>query len=153
MPRAKKPPAHPLEEAGARRGDLPGAIAPQLATLLSAVPTVGEWSYEIKFDGYRLMVRLQAGTPTLITRGGHDWTDRMKDLKKSLAGLPVDTAWFDGEVVVLNSGGLPDFNALQNAFDRRSTTNLTYFVFDLLYLNGYDLREVRCGPGARCSPS
>ena len=77
----------------------------------------------------------------------------MKDLKKSLAGLPVDTAWFDGEVVVLNSGGLPDFNALQNAFDRRSTTNLTYFVFDLLYLNGYDLREVRCGPGARCSPS
>jgi bifunctional non-homologous end joining protein LigD len=113
-----------------------------VVVLASAAPTRGEWSYEIKFDGYRLMVRLQAGTPTLITRGGHDWTDRMKDLKKSLAGLPVDTAWFDGEVVVLNSRGLPDFNALQNAFDRRSTTNLTYFVFDLLYLNGYDLREV-----------
>jgi bifunctional non-homologous end joining protein LigD len=66
----------------------------------------------------------------------------MVSLPKAPSSLPVDTAWLDGEVVVLNSGGLPDFNALQNAFDRRSTAELTYFVFDLLYLNGYDLREV-----------
>jgi bifunctional non-homologous end joining protein LigD len=99
MPRSRKKPSPPLEETGAHRAELPAAIAPQLATLVSAVPTLGEWSYEIKFDGYRLMVRLQAGKPTLITRGGHDWTDRMKDLQKSLSGLPADTAWLDGEVV------------------------------------------------------
>jgi bifunctional non-homologous end joining protein LigD len=142
MPRAKKPRTHPLEEAGAHASALPEAISPQLATLVSAVPTMGEWSYEIKFDGYRLMARLRDRLPTLITRGGHDWTDRMGGLRQALAGLPVETAWLDGEVVVLNSGGLPDFNALQNAFARSSTANLTFFVFDLLYLNGYDLREV-----------
>lgn len=58
------------------------------------------------------MVRPRNGTPTLITRGGHDWTYRLKDLLKSLAALPVDTARLNGEVVVLNSAGLPDFNAL-----------------------------------------
>src|ERR1700675_1367622 len=106
MTRARKTPAHPLAEAGARRSALPEAILPQLATLVSGIPKSGEWSYEIKFDGYRLMARLQDSLPTLITRGGHDWTDRMVSLRMALAGLPVDTAWLDGEVVVLNSGGL-----------------------------------------------
>jgi bifunctional non-homologous end joining protein LigD len=136
MPRARKAKAHPLEGAGARRTAMPETISPQLATLASSPPARGEWSYEIKFDGYRVMARLQDRLPRLFTRGGHDWSERMGGVRQALAGLPVENAWLDGEVVVLESGGICDFNALQNAFDRRSTTNLTYFVFDLLYLNG-----------------
>nr|WP_318290045.1 DNA ligase D [Paraburkholderia sp. BL8N3] len=95
-----------------------------------------------KFDGYRLMCRIEDGRAKLITRGGHDWTDRMPKLAGAIESLPVDSAWLDGEVVVLSESGLPDFNALQNAFDRRSTAELTYFAFDLLYANGRDLREL-----------
>lgn len=128
MPKTRKATRHPIEDAGARRAALPEAVSPQLTTLVSAVPTRDEWSYEIKFDGYRLMVGFQNQLPTLFTRGGHDWTDRMGSLRQTIAGFPADTAWLDGEVVVLDSGGLPDFNALQNALDRRSTADLTYFV-------------------------
>ncbi|MDR5799005.1 MULTISPECIES: DNA ligase D [Caballeronia] len=120
---------------------MPDAIAPQLATLAKAPPTVGEWSYEIKFDGYRLMCRLERGQARLITRGGHDWASKMPALAREIETLPSETVWLDGEVVVLNDSGLPDFNALQNAFDRRSTSDLTYFAFDLLFINGQDMRE------------
>jgi bifunctional non-homologous end joining protein LigD len=99
MARAKKPRPHPLEEAGAVRASFPQAIAPQLASLVSAPPTQGERSYEIKFDGYRLMVRLENRKPALLTRGGHDWTDKMAGLREALSSLPAETAWLDGEVV------------------------------------------------------
>ncbi|WP_350029236.1 DNA ligase D [Caballeronia sp. AZ10_KS36] len=121
---------------------LPESIAPQLATLASRPPATGDWLYEIKFDGYRLMCRIDGGRATLITRGGHDWTDRMTALASAIESLPVDSAWLDGEVVVLTESGFPDFNALQNAFDRRSTAQLTFYAFDILFLNGRDLREV-----------
>lgn len=119
---------------------LPAAIRPQLAALAKRPPAIGDWAYEIKFDGYRLMCRLEDGRARLFTRGGHDWASRMPALAREIETLPVETAWLDGEVVVLNDSGLPDFNALQNAFDRRSTAALTYFAFDLLFLNGRDLR-------------
>nr|WP_132459049.1 DNA ligase D [Paraburkholderia sp. BL8N3] len=121
---------------------MPEAIGPQLATLARRPPATGDWTYEIKFDGYRLMCRIEAGRAKLITRRGHDWTDRMPKLAGELDSLPVESAWLDGEVVALSESGVPDFNALQNAFDRRSTQALTYFAFDLLYLNGRDLREL-----------
>jgi bifunctional non-homologous end joining protein LigD len=121
---------------------LPESIAPQLATLASRPPTNGEWSYEIKFDGYRLMCRLDSGRVKLITRGGHDWTNKMPALANAIEAIPVDSAWLDGEVVVLTESGVPDFNALQNAFDRRSTAQLTFFAFDIPFLNGRDLRAV-----------
>lgn len=89
------------------------------------------------------MCRIEGGRAKLITRGEHDWTDRMPKLAGVIEALPVDSAWFDGEVVALSESGVPDFNALQNAFDRRSTQALTYFAFDLLYLNGRDLRDFR----------
>ncbi|KXU84352.1 hypothetical protein CR51_42220 [Caballeronia megalochromosomata] len=121
---------------------LPESIAPQLATLARRPPASGDWLWEIKFDGYRLMCRLEAGRVKLITRGGHDWTEKMRTLATAFEEMPVDNAWLDGEVVVLTETGIPDFNALQNAFDRRSTAQLTFFAFDIPFLNGRDLREV-----------
>src|SRR5260370_41616089 len=88
-----------------------------------------------------MLCRLENGTVQILTRNGHDWTDRMPRLRDVLAKLPVDNAWIDGEAGVLDSAGVPNFNALQNAFDRRSTSEIIPFLFDLLYSNGTDIRE------------
>jgi bifunctional non-homologous end joining protein LigD len=126
---------------GAVKAALPATIAPQLASLATVAPTSGQWLYEIKFDGYRLMTRIEAGVPRLITRGGHDWSAKMPHLVKALQGLGIDSAWLDGEIVVLGKDGTPDFNALQNAFDRSRTASIDYFLFDLPYFEGHDLRR------------
>lgn len=132
--------------AGAVRSPLPERIAPQLATLATHAPARPEdWSYEIKFDGYRLLARFENGTLTLHTRNGHDWSAKMPALHRALSRLEVDSCWLDGEIVVMNDAGLPDFSALQSVFDARfpdASDPVTYFVFDLLYLNGVDLRPV-----------
>ena len=126
--------------AGALKAPNPAAIGPQLATLATGVPPAGDWRFEIKLDGYRLMTRIEKGEPRLITRGGHDWTTKMPGLARELAGLGLSSAWLDGEIVVVDGPGLPDFNALQQAFDRRKSEHIVYFLFDLPYLNGHDLR-------------
>lgn len=128
--------------AGAVEAPLPDSIAPQLATLATGIPATGTWTYEVKFDGYRVAARIEDGKPRLITRGGHDWSAKMPQLLAELEQMKLGTAWLDGEVVVLNAQGLPDFNALQKAFDGRSTAELVYFVFDLPYFEGYDLRAL-----------
>jgi bifunctional non-homologous end joining protein LigD len=128
---------------GAVKSELPKQLSPQLATLSARVPASGSWIYEIKFDGYRIMARIDQGCATLWTRGGNDWSARMPVLVKELEGLGISSAWLDGEVVVLGTGGLPDFNALQNAFDQpRSSATIDYFLFDLPFYEGYDLRKV-----------
>ncbi|MDP9651026.1 ATP-dependent DNA ligase [Paraburkholderia caledonica] len=134
-------PARVAAQADQSEGGPPALIQPQLATLVDRPPKGGDWSYEIKFDGYRVMTRIEGGIATIFTRNGHDWTERMPRLADACNGLQVDDAWLDGEAVVLDSSGQPDFNALQNAFDRRSTAEIVMFVFDLLWLNGTDLRE------------
>jgi bifunctional non-homologous end joining protein LigD len=125
---------------GAVKAPNPVSIAPQLATLATGVPTAGTWLFEIKLDGYRLMTRIEAGRARLITRGGHDWTRKMPSLAREIESLGVDSAWLDGEIVVLGHRGVPEFNALQRAFDQRSAEQITYFLFDLPYLEGHDLR-------------
>ena len=120
---------------------LPAKLGPQLATL-ATVPPAGEWLVETKFDGYRLMVRIDHGKPKLITRGGHDWTAKMKSLAAAIEALGIDSAWLDGEIVVMNDAGVPDFNALQNAMDTQSSDAIDYFVFDLPFHGGRDLRQV-----------
>jgi bifunctional non-homologous end joining protein LigD len=127
---------------GAKRVPLPAKIAPQLATAATSVPSGGPWLCEIKLDGYRIGARIDGGEVTLITRGGHDWSDRMPHLVKALQALKLESAWLDGEVVVLDENGLPHFNRLQNAFDQRRTKEIRYFLFDAPYLNGLDLRGV-----------
>ena len=128
----------------ARKARLPAELPPQLATLVSATPP-GEWIAEAKFDGYRLMARVDKGKVRLITRGGNDWTDRLGTLAEAVAGLGLDNGWLDGEIVVLRDDGAPDFNLLQNAIGhpkRRAQADLVYFLFDVPFLNGHDLREV-----------
>src|SRR4030095_12824802 len=115
-------------------------VSPQLATLVSAPPTGAGWAYEIKFDGYRILARCDGGKVQLFTRNANDWTAKMESLAREVSLLPAKTAWLDGEVVVLGDDGLPKFNALQNAFDSAGTEHIVYFVFDVLYLNGKDLR-------------
>jgi bifunctional non-homologous end joining protein LigD len=122
------------------RGAMPTMIEPQLATLARQPPSHGDWSYEIKFDGYRMMSRIQNCDVRLITRNGYNWTDRMPKLRDALDALSVHDAWLDGEAVVLNAAGVPDFNALQNAFDRLGKAQIVLFVFDLMWMNGTDLR-------------
>jgi bifunctional non-homologous end joining protein LigD len=126
---------------GARAAPLPRTIAPQLATAATSVPSGGPWICEIKLDGYRIVARVDGGDIKLITRGGHDWSERMPHLVAALKALELESAWLDGEVVVLDNG-LPHFNRLQNAFDKRRTGEILYFLFDLPYLDGMDLRAV-----------
>lgn len=101
-----------------------------------------EWAYELKLDGYRLMSRIEDGHVRLLTRNGHDWTERLPHLEKALAGLGLQRSWLDGELVVLDEEGRPDFQALQNAFEEGRGENILYVLFDLPYHAGEDLRDV-----------
>ena len=123
-------------------GTMPTVIEPQLATAARQIPAHGDWSYEIKFDGYRMMTRIEDGVVRFITWSGYDWTDRLLRLREAFGELKVQNAWLDGEAIVFNAAGYPDFNALQNAFDKRSTSDIILFAFDLLWLDGADLRPL-----------
>jgi bifunctional non-homologous end joining protein LigD len=124
---------------GARRAPLPRWVEPELATLVQAIPTGDEWLHETKFDGYRALCRIENGRARWLTRSGHDWTPKFASLSPALEALPVKAALFDGEVVVFSDDGTTRFQDLQNAF-RDGNRRLTYCVFDLLHLDGYDLR-------------
>ncbi|NWE79725.1 DNA ligase D [Pseudomonas yamanorum] len=119
---------------------LPDQFAPQLATLVDHAPD-GDWVYEIKFDGYRILARIRGGEVRLFTRNGHDWTDRLPRQAKALEALKLKDSWLDGEVVSLNAEGLPDFQALQNAFDIGRSLDIVYYLFDAPFLEGRDQRE------------
>ncbi|RIJ12769.1 DNA ligase D [Pseudomonas sp. 91RF] len=136
---ARKPASGKL--VGAHKARIPAQLKPQLATLVDSAPE-GNWSYEIKFDGYRIMARIDHDDVQLFTRNGHDWTHKLPEQAQALAALGLESAWLDGEVVVTNENGIPDFQALQNAFDDSRSSDILYYLFDLPYLNGVDLREV-----------
>ena len=120
---------------------LPMRLAPQLATPTAKLPTGEGWIIETKFDGYRLLARIVDARVHLITRNGHDWTRKLASLAKEVEKLDISEGWLDGEIVVLRDG-LPDFNALQNAIDGRHNDSIIYFVFDVPYWEGWDLRRV-----------
>ncbi len=122
---------------------MPPGIELQLATLRKSPPVGVGWLHEIKFDGYRMLCRIDGGDIRLITRGQLDWTKRLSYLAGDLLELPVKSAWLDGEVVALRADGVSDFSTLQSAFRKKATSQLTYSVFDLLYVDGYDLRRCR----------
>jgi bifunctional non-homologous end joining protein LigD len=126
----------------AAKVSLPAALSPQLATLVDQPPQdPAEWLWELKFDGYRLLARIERGKARLYTRNGHDWTDKMPRLAQAIATLPLKSGWVDGEVIVLDAHGVPDFQALQNAFDGQATESLIFYAFDLPFANGEDLRS------------
>ena len=124
---------------GGKRGALPEFIEPQLATLAGKPPSGDSWVHEVKFDGYRLLARIDAGRAKLKTRSGLDWTTKFPSLKKALEALPVVSALFDGEVVVETERGTPDFAGLQADLSEGRSDRFRYYLFDLLYLDGVDL--------------
>jgi bifunctional non-homologous end joining protein LigD len=137
---AKPRAAGPSLPPAARWAPLPETLEPQLATLVDCVPAGGDWSYELKFDGYRILARIEDGQVRLITRNGNDWTGKLGKLAAAVGKLGIESGWLDGEVVVLDGEGRPDFGALQNAFADERTEAVRYFVFDLPFYLGHDLR-------------
>jgi len=128
--------------AGAVKAKLPLAFAPQLAVLVDEPPAGSGWTYEVKFDGYRLLARIDGDDVRLFTRNGNDWTSRLEALRDEVASLRIASAWLDGEIVVLDANGNPSFQSLQNAFDARKTSDIVYFAFDAPHFGGYDLTRV-----------
>ena len=126
----------------AEKGAMPAAIKPQLATLVARPPEGEEWLSEVKFDGYRALCRVEKSTAQLFTRAGHDWTKKWQALADAAARLPLKQAWLDGEVVALTDEGAVSFHLLQNAARHGEKVRLAYYLFDLLYLDGVDLRQV-----------
>src|SRR5579864_8574620 len=128
--------------AGARKRAMPDRIVPQLASQADAAPDGAEWLHEIKYDGYRLLARIERGEVRLVTRNGLDWTQKFPALARALAALPVDSALIDGELVALAADGTTSFGALQDRIASGDTSGLVFFAFDLLYRDGYDLTGV-----------
>ena len=119
----------------------PEFIEPQLATLVDAPPLGNGWTYEVKYDGYRMLCKVQGQSVRFISRSGKDWTDRMRSLARAIGRLDLGHGWLDGEVVVFDEQGLSRFQALQNALDAKSR-NLHFVAFDLPWWNGRDLRPL-----------
>lgn len=120
---------------------LPARIEPQLATLVDAAPAGDEWTYELKLDGYRILTRIDsAGKVRAITRNGLDWSAKIPALVKAVTALGLRNTWLDGEIVVLSKDGKPGFQLLQNAFSDGRTQSIQYFLFDIPFADGVDLR-------------
>jgi bifunctional non-homologous end joining protein LigD len=133
-PRAKPP-------AGAVKANYAGFIEPSLATSIDKVPAGERWIHEIKFDGYRVQVHLGDAAVKVFTRRGNDWTNRFRKIAADVWNINAGSAIIDGEVVVPAANGTTDFSLLQNELKGRSK-KIVMVAFDLLYLNGYDLRRL-----------
>jgi bifunctional non-homologous end joining protein LigD len=130
---------NPANISGARRGAMPKELKSQLATPVDKAPEGSEWLHEIKYDGYRLLARVEGGKVRLITRGGLDWTTKFPALARRLGELGLDSALIDGELVHLEPDGTTSFSGLQDAISSGRTDALNFFAFDLLYRDGWDL--------------
>lgn len=142
-PVAAKVPAKSPAKAKKRKAqaELPLSLTPQLATLVDDIPPGDDWLYEIKFDGYRIVTRIDGDDVRCFTRNGHDWSHRLPTLVKAIRALDIGWGWLDGEIIVAGPKGTPDFQLLQNAFDAQRTQDIQYYVFDLPFHDGEDLRE------------
>jgi bifunctional non-homologous end joining protein LigD len=122
------------------KSPMPDFIAPQLCETRERPPSADGWIHEIKFDGYRIQMRIEKGEVTLKTRKGLDWTGKYPAIAASAANLP--DAIIDGEICALDENGAPDFAALQAALSEGKTNELVYFAFDLLFEGNEDLRQL-----------
>jgi len=128
--------------AAARAADLPASLEPELATLVDRPPG-GDWIYEIKFDGYRMLARVAGARDVrLLTRRGNDWTHRFAALRRALVDARLPPGWYDGEIVLLDESGKPSFNGLQNAIEGGRNDAIVFYLFDVPFCAGHDLRRV-----------
>jgi bifunctional non-homologous end joining protein LigD len=123
------------------KAPLPGFIEPALASSVEKVPSGSRWIHEVKFDGYRVQVRLANETVSVFTRRGNDWTKRFRKIASDAWHIKAGSAIIDGEVVVPAANGATDFSVLQNEL-KGNSTRIVLIAFDLLYLNGRDLRKL-----------
>jgi bifunctional non-homologous end joining protein LigD len=123
------------------KAPFPGFVEPALATSIGKAPSGERWIHEIKFDGYRVQVHLANEAVKIFTRRGHDWTHRFKKIADEAWHISAGSAIIDGEVVVPAADGTTDFSVLQNELKGRSI-RIVMIAFDLLYLNGYDIRKL-----------
>jgi len=128
------------ESIGKRVSAIPDFVAPQLCVSVDRPPDAEGWCHEIKFDGYRVQLRVADGEATLKTRKGLDWTEKFPAVAKEVSGLA--DVLIDGEIVALNRDGAPDFSTLQAAISDGKTDNLIFFAFDLLFADGMDIRQL-----------
>ena len=126
--------------AGGRAAALPHFVAPCLATLSNKPPDSDNWVHEIKFDGYRIQARLDKGKVKLLTRKGLDWTKKFPTIAATIAKLPAKSAIIDGELVAEGSDGISSFSLLQQDLKDSRHDRIVFYAFDLLYLDGTDLR-------------
>ncbi|WP_038975383.1 DNA ligase D [Bradyrhizobium japonicum] len=123
--------------------EMPDFVAPQLCTAIERPPAADGWCHEIKFDGYRVQLRVADGEATLKTRKGLDWTDKFAAIAKEAGELP--DVMIDGEIVALDHNGAPNFSSLQAALSDGKTEDLIFFAFDLLFAEGLDCRRLPLG--------
>lgn len=126
---------------GAKGAPFPKFIEPSLATLADKPPSGERWVHEIKFDGYRLQIHLKQGEAKFYTRRGYDWTPRFKVLVEPLWHLSTYGCILDGEVIVPDDDGVSDFGALESALAKGGANDLVFYAFDLLYIDGFDIRK------------
>lgn len=136
---------HEVEPIATDKKAPPKFVDPQLAVLVKEVPDGKKWVHETKFDGYRTQARVHAGEVALYSRSGLNWTSKYPRVAKALEKLAVDSAVLDGEIVWVEESGRTDFQKLQNALKESDTSRVVYYIFDLLFLNGEDLREKPLG--------
>ena len=138
-PAAGKKAAKTKKKSRSPRVEMPDFVAPQLCQTAARPPAEG-WVHEIKFDGYRIQMRIEDGAVSLKTRKALDWTEKFGAIAAAAAKFP--DAIIDGEIVALNEKGDPDFSAMQAALSDGDTDELVYFAFDLLFADGEDLRSL-----------
>jgi bifunctional non-homologous end joining protein LigD len=133
----------PARLKGAKKGILPVFVEPSLALAAQTPPAGDHWVHEIKHNGYRIQARIDGGQVKLLTRKGLDWTVRFRPIETALKKLPVGSALIDGEIVVQDESGISSFAGLQSDLKSGRKDRLAYFAFDLLYLEGADMRGAR----------
>lgn len=125
-----------------RKAPMPEFVSPQLATLVDTPPSGDEWFHELKFDGYRLLCYLNRGQVRFWTRNQKDWTAKFPTLGKAVKALKLGSAILDGEVVALDASGRASFQRLQQAIHKNAGAGLVFHIFDVIYLEGFNL--TRC---------
>jgi bifunctional non-homologous end joining protein LigD len=139
---ARAPDFDPASLKGAKQAKAIPKLAPQLAKPVEHVPPGEDWLHEIKFDGYRMLAHMRRGTVRMLSRNGLDWTAKFPELVAALARLDVGETVLDGEVVHVSDNGTTSFAALQDALATGRTRTLVYMLFDVLFVDGWDLTGV-----------
>jgi bifunctional non-homologous end joining protein LigD len=139
MVRSNNRKSTPQELTGARKRAMPDFVSPQLATLVGEPPEGEEWLHELKFDGYRMICHLSRGRVHFWSRNQKDWTEKFPNLVSAIKTFPATHAILDGEVVIVDKAGRSSFQDLQQSMRKSSTAAFLFQIFDLLYLDGYDL--------------